>query len=111
MFRPPQSLISFKENCCQVNVGHAVLCPTYKVDQVRQHDNQLDVNPFIFVWSNQAQVFILKHRRLDKAPRAQHLTMDYRRSRQPGGNFFFTLVTPYGRNIRTNPIGLKVLVH
>ena len=42
-----ESLISFKENCCQVNVGHAPLCPTYRVDPVRQYDNQIDVDRYI----------------------------------------------------------------
>ncbi len=35
--------------------------------------------------------------------RAQHLTMDYRRSRQPGGNFFFTLVTHQRQKILIQP--------
>ena len=38
---------------------------------------------------------------MGKAQRAQHLTMDYRRSTQPGGNFFFTLVTHQRQKILT----------
>jgi hypothetical protein len=45
----PESFISFKGNCCQMNVGHAVLCPTYRVALVSQYPNQIDVVRYIIV--------------------------------------------------------------
>jgi len=43
---------------------------------------------------------------LGKAQRAQRFTMDYRRSRQPGGCFVFTLVTHQRQKILTEEINI-----